>query len=121
MPLKSFEPFICKEVKHREAPIKLIPSFKKFFADHLRPNYVGDISGVIERVYFKSNWGKISLEDDGESLIFDAVQVPETVTFVDVHVYVYNMANMNQLSQSNPFDLLQVLGFKLRLLPNDAL
>lgn len=121
MLLKSFEPFICKELKHREASIKLLPSFKKFFADNLRPNYIGDISVLVNRLFFKSNWGKIELEDDGESLMFDGVQVPETASMVDLYVHVYNMANMDQVAQSNPYDLVQVLNFKLRLLPNETL
>lgn len=98
MPLRAFEPYICKEVNKRDVTVTLIPSFKRFVTNYLRPNYLGDVSVLVGRLFFKSNWGKISLENEGDSLEFDPVEVPETSTSIDLTVFVYSMVNMNQLT-----------------------
>ena len=62
-------------------------------------------------MHFKSNLGKVSLDDDGEALIFDPVEVPElplSKQSIDLLVYTYTMPNKNQLSLSNPYDLAHV-------------
>ena len=77
MLLQAFEPNIVKDKSKRQPSLILIPKFQQFFQEKLRPNYLGDVSSLVNRLYFKSNYGKVSLCDESEVLSFDPVEVPE--------------------------------------------
>ena len=73
--LQSFEPNLIRDKNHRQASMTLIPQFQYFYSKKLRPNFLGDVSTAVSRLHFKSNLGKVSLEDNYETLKFDPVEV----------------------------------------------
>ena len=119
--LRAFEPLISREANLRRPTIKLIPNFKRYFVTYLRPNYLGDAETLINRLCFKSNLGKVTLEKEGDSLEFDPVEIPERQKSVDLLVFTYTMANMNKVSLANPHDLSYTFSFKLRLVSDAAI
>ena len=96
MTLNPFEGYLVREKNKRQIGINLIPNFQKFFAEHLRPNYLGDVATYLNRLHFKSNYGKVELDEDCEALLFDPIEVPElplTKKSIELLVYTYTMPN----------------------------
>ena len=90
--------------------IKLIPNFRRFFREKLRPNYLGEADTLIKRLQFKSNHGKVTLSQDGDSLEFDPVEVPTLAPQIDLLVFAYQIHNGTvkdgkNISLANPYDL----------------
>jgi len=121
LPSKAFEAFIDKDKSHRQASLTLIPSFKRFVAETLRPNFVSDVTTLVNTFYFRSNLGKVTLSEDGQKLSFDPVEVPATQANVELLVYVFALTDRNQVSLANPHRLAHVFSFQLRLVTASAL
>jgi len=83
-----------RDKNQRQASLVLIPDFQSFFREKLRPHYLGDVSTYASRLHFKSNLGRVWLEGNYESLLFDPAEVGEPpVRSLDLNVYMYTMAN----------------------------
>ena len=99
--LRAFEANLIRDKNNRQASVTLIPNFPRFFTEHLRPNYLGDVATYVSRFHFKSNFGKVSLNDDDDddrALVFDPVEVPmmpQNQRSIDLLVYTYTVSNNN--------------------------
>lgn len=86
----------------------------------MRPNYLGDVSNLISRLYFKSNLGKVTLTED--CLQFDPVEVAENhCSPIELLVYTYTMSNKNKIALANPYELSYTFRFALRFISGELL
>ena len=120
--LQAFEPCLVKDLNARQSSIKLIPNFKRFFQNQLRPNYLKDVSVLVNKLYFKSNLGKVTLSEN-DCLEFDPMEIKATASqkTVDLIVFAYTMPNLVKISVANPFDLAHTFSFRLRLVEPQTL
>ena len=100
----------------------LIPNFRRYFREKLRPNYLGEATTLIKRLYFKSSHGKVSLSQDGDALEYDPVEVPTACPQVELLVFAYTTHGTDsKMNQANPHDLAYVFQFSLRLVSAETL
>ena len=66
--LQAFESLLIRDQNVRQNTLTLIPNFKTFFSNELRPNYLGEASTALSRFFFKSNLGKVTLTQDQDML-----------------------------------------------------